>query len=142
MQPNRTMGDVFHCLTSGQIVPNRFPQTWLRWYIPRRRISFRTAGSCQSKVHPHRRFCGGLPLTEGPGCSISQRRGGWIGLNTYRGLTMNFMNSPYEHMMKSVPLTKTTTPQKAPEGAPCAGCSYWRGIACVFCHQELLKKQG
>ena len=48
------------------------------WYIPRRRISFRTAGSCQPRVRPHRRFCGGLPLTDGPGCSISWRCGGGI----------------------------------------------------------------
>lgn len=26
------------------------------WYIPRRRISFRTAGSCLSRVHQHRRL--------------------------------------------------------------------------------------
>ena len=140
-----------------QIVPNCSPQTWLGWYIPRRRISFRTAGSCLSRVHQHRRFCGGLPLTGGTGCSISRRRGGGIssraasfpmtgkgrgiGLNINGGLLMNFTNSPYERMMKEIPHKDIPAPQKAPEGTPCAGCPYWREIACVFCYQERLKKQ-
>lgn len=127
------------------------------WYIPRRRISFRTAGSCQPRVRPHRRFCGGLPLTDGPGCSISWRCGGGIssraapfsmtgkgrgiGLNINGGLLMNFTNSPYERMMKEIPHKDIPAPQKAPEGTPCAGCPYWREIACVFCYQERLKKQ-
>ena len=105
----------------------------------------------------HRRFCGGLPLTGGTGCSISRRRGGGIssraasfpmtgkgrgiGLNINGGLLMNFTNSPYERMMKEIPHKDIPAPQKAPEGTPCAGCPYWREIACVFCYQERLKKQ-
>mgnify|MGYP006967684488 FL=1 len=55
---------------------------------------------------------------------------------------MNFTNSPYERMMKEIPHAETPTPQKAPERSPCARCPYWRGIACVFCYWERLKKQG
>lgn len=55
---------------------------------------------------------------------------------------MNFTNSPYEHVMKEVPHTEMPAPHKAPEGTLCAGCPYWREIACVFCYQEHLKKQG
>jgi len=55
---------------------------------------------------------------------------------------MNFTNSPYERMMKEIPHKEAPAPQKAPEGTPCAGCSYWRGIMCVFCYREHLKKQG
>ena len=67
-------------------------------------------------------FIGGLPLTGGPGCSISQRRDGGIssraapfpmigkgrgiGLNKNGGLLMNFTNSPYERMMKEPPIQK------------------------------------
>ena len=54
---------------------------------------------------------------------------------------MNFTNSPYERMMKEIPHKDIPAPQKAPEGTPCAGCSYWRGIGCVFCYREHLKKQ-
>ena len=101
---------------------------------------------------------GGLPLTGGPGCSISRRRGGGIssraapfpmigkgrgiGLNMNGGLLMNFTNSPYERMMKEIPHPETPAPQKAPEGSPCAGCPYWQGIVCVFCYRKHLKKQG
>ena len=52
---------------------------------------------------------------------------------------MNFTDSPYEHMMKETPHKEASAPQKAPEGTPCAGCSYWRGIMCVFCYREHLK---
>ena len=41
---------------------------------------------------------------------------------------MNFTNSPYERMMKEIPHPETPAPQKAPEGTPCAGCSYWRAV--------------
>lgn len=54
---------------------------------------------------------------------------------------MNFTNNPYERMMKEIPHKDIPAPQKAPEGTPCAGCPYWREIACVFCYQERLKKQ-
>ena len=54
---------------------------------------------------------------------------------------MNFTNSPYERMMKEVPRYEKLALQKAPEGSPCARCPYWRGIACVFCYWERLKKQ-
>lgn len=110
---------------------------------------------CQGCTAPP--FIGGLPLTGGTGCSISRRRGGGIssraasfpmtgkgrgiGLNMNGGLLMNFTNSPYERMMKEIPHKDISAPQKAPEGTPCAGCPYWREIACVFCYQERLKKQ-
>ena len=55
---------------------------------------------------------------------------------------MNFTNSPYERMMKKLPRKEAPAPQKASEGTPCAGCPYWRGIGCVFCYRERLKKQG
>jgi|GEM_PF-322206 len=45
---------------------------------------------------------------------------------------MNFTNSPYERMMKEIPHPEAPAPQKAPEGTPCAGCPYWRGIGCLF----------
>ena len=51
---------------------------WLGWYIPRRRLFFSTAGSCQSRVRKHRRICGGLPLMDNPGCAISWRHDGGI----------------------------------------------------------------
>lgn len=54
---------------------------------------------------------------------------------------MNFTNSPYERMMKEIPHKDIPAPQKAPEGTPCAGCPYWREIACVFCYQERLKSR-
>lgn len=68
-------------------------------------------------------------------------KGRGIGLNINGGLLMNFTNSPYERMMKEIPHKDIPAPQKAPEGTPCAGCPYWREIACVFCYQERLKKQ-
>ncbi len=55
---------------------------------------------------------------------------------------MNFTNRPYERMMKQFPRNREITPQKAPKGSPCAGCSYWRGIACVFCYRKHLEKTG
>jgi len=73
---------------------------------------------------------------------LAPTQGGGIGLNMNGGLLMNFTNSPYERMMKEIPHSETPTPQKAPEGTPCAGCPYWRRIGCVFCYWEYLKKQG
>ena len=55
---------------------------------------------------------------------------------------MNFTNSPYERMMKEIPHKDIPAPQKAPEGTPCAGCPYWRGIGCVFCYREHLPALG
>ena len=69
-------------------------------------------------------------------------KGRGIGLNINGGLLMNFTNSPYERMMKEIPHKDIPAPQKAPEGTPCAGCPYWRGITCVFCYREHLQKQG
>ena len=68
-------------------------------------------------------------------------KGGGIGLNVNGGLLMNFTNSPYERMMKELPHKEAPAPQKAPDETPCAGCPYWRGIGCVFCYRENLKKQ-
>lgn len=28
-----------------------------------------------------------------------------------------------------------------PKGSRCDGCSYWRGIGCVFCYREQLKSK-
>ena len=64
-----------------------------------------------------------------------------MGLNIKEVLLMNFTNSPYERIMKEVPRYEKLAPQKAPEGSPCVGCSYWRGITCVFCYRKHLKKQ-
>ncbi|MDO5399893.1 MAG: hypothetical protein Q4F17_02790 [Eubacteriales bacterium] len=55
---------------------------------------------------------------------------------------MNFTNSPYEKMMKEQPKgRKNTALPKAPIGTPCKECPYWRGIACIFCFKEHLKKR-
>ena len=105
--------------TSGQNVPNSFPQTWLWVVYPpsphivqnSRELSFKGASAPP--------FIGGVPLTGGPGCSIFQRcdggissraapfpnlgKGCGIGLNITEVLLMNFTNSPYERMMKEVP---------------------------------------
>lgn len=53
---------------------------------------------------------------------------------------MNFTDSPYERLMKQPPRYEAPAPANAPEGSPCAGCSYWRGIVCVSCYRELLKQ--
>ena len=55
---------------------------------------------------------------------------------------MKFTNSPYETMMQQVPRYEQPEPVKAPEGARCHGCPYWRGIGCVTCYRELLKGAG
>ena len=55
-------------------------------------------------------------------------KGRGIGLNITEISLMNFTNSPYERIMKEVPHYEKSAPQKAPEGSPCAGCSYWRGL--------------
>ena len=112
---------------------------------PRRRISFRTAGSCLSRVHRtavysiSRRRGGGISSRAASFPMTGKGRG--IGLNINGGLLMNFTNSPFERMMKEIPHKDIPAPQKAPEGTPCVGCPYWREIACVFCYQERLKKQ-
>lgn len=145
-------------LTSGQIVPNRSPQNMARVVYPPSPHIVQNSRELSVKGAQHRRFCGGLPLTGGTGCSISRRRGGGIssraasfpmtgkgrgiGLNINGGLLMNFTNSPYERMMKEIPHPETPAPQKAPEGTPCAGCPYWKGIGCLFCYREHLKKAG
>ncbi len=54
MLPNRTTGGAL--LYFGTKCPKPFFHAWLRRYIPCRRISFRTAGSCLSRVRQHRRF--------------------------------------------------------------------------------------
>lgn len=68
-------------------------------------------------------------------------QGGGIGGNIKEVLLMNFINSPYERMMIEDPHYKKTAPQKAPEGSPCAGGSYWRGITYVFCYWKCFKEQ-
>ena len=102
---------------------NQFKKTipWMRlwWYIPPSPHIVQNSRELSVKGAQHRRFCGGLPLTGGTGCSISRRRGGGIssraasfpmtgkgrgiGLNINGGLLMNFTNSPFERMMKEIP---------------------------------------
>ena len=110
---------------------------------------------CQGCIAPP--LYGGLPLIDGPGGSIFWRRDGGIssraapfpeigkgrgiGLNIKEVLLMNFTNSPYERIIKEVPRYEKLTPQKVPEGSPCAGCSYWRKITCVFCYWKYFKEQ-
>ena len=52
---------------------------------------------------------------------------------------MNFTKSPYESFMKEPSHLHPGEPTHAPQGTPCNGCPYWRGIVCVSCYQELLK---
>ena len=52
---------------------------------------------------------------------------------------MNFTNSPYETMMKRPSHIQPPATPKAPKGSRCAGCPYWRGIACMSCYRDLLK---
>lgn len=56
---------------------------------------------------------------------------------------MNFTNSPYEPFMKQPSYYYgPAAPEPAPKGSRCHGCPYWRGIACVSCYRDLLKKPG
>lgn len=56
---------------------------------------------------------------------------------------MNFTNSPYEPFMKQPSYYRgPVTPEPAPKGSRCHGCPYWRGIACISCYRDLLKKSG
>lgn len=56
---------------------------------------------------------------------------------------MNFTNSPYEPFMKQPSYYRgPVTLEPAPKGSCCHGCPYWRGIACVSCYRDLLKKPG
>ena len=142
----------------GTNCPKPFPSNMALVVYPSSPHIVQNSRELSVKGAQHRRFCGGLPLTGGTGCSISRRRGGGIssraapfpmtgkgrgiGLNINGGLLMNFTNSPYERMMKESPHKDIPAPQKAPEGTPCAGCPYWRGITCVFCYREHLQKQG
>ena len=52
---------------------------------------------------------------------------------------MRFTNSPYEDFMKEKSYFKGVPPNLPPKGSRCDGCSYWRGIGCVFCYREQLK---
>lgn len=55
---------------------------------------------------------------------------------------MNFTNSPYEPFMKQPSYYRGPAHELAPKGSRCHGCPYWRGIACVSCYRDLLKKPG
>lgn len=56
---------------------------------------------------------------------------------------MNFTNSPYEPFMKQPSYYRGPSGiPPAPEGSHCHGCPYWRGIACISCYRDLLKKPG
>lgn len=55
---------------------------------------------------------------------------------------MTFTDSPYEKMMKRRPRPADAPGlKKAPKSSRCAGCPYWRGIACASCYRELLGVQ-
>lgn len=59
--------------------PKLFPITWLRWYTPRRCISFITVRSiCPWCIAQP--LYGGLALHDNPGCSILLRLYGYIGV--------------------------------------------------------------
>lgn len=77
-RPTRQGGIAFTFSTSGQIVPNCFPLNIAPGGIsPVAAYRSEQPGAvCQGCIAPP--FIGGLPLTGGPGCSISQRRGGGI----------------------------------------------------------------
>ena len=101
----------------GTNCPKLFPSNMARVVYPPSPHIVQNSRELSVKGAQHRRFCGGLPLTGGTGCSISRRRGGGIssraasfpmtgkgrgiGLNINGGLLMNFTNSPYERMMKT-----------------------------------------
>ncbi len=55
---------------------------------------------------------------------------------------MRFTNSPYESFMKQPSYYRGPPPGPlpAPKGTRCHGCPYWRGIVCMSCYRELLKK--
>ena len=48
---------------------------------------------------------------------------------------------PYEDFMKEKSYFKGVPPNLPPKGSRCDGCSYWRGIGCVFCYREQLKSK-
>ena len=145
----------------GQIVPNRFPLNMALAVYPPSPLILRHSRELTVKGASAPPFYGGLPLTDGLGCAISRRcdggmssraapfpmigkgRGDWAErLHQQRRSNMNFTNSPYEKMMKEQPKgRKNITLPKAPIGTPCKGCPYWRGIACVFCFKERLRKR-
>ena len=51
---------------------------------------------------------------------------------------MNFTDSPFEKMMKWVPPAPRPQHRKPPAESACAGCSYWRDMACVgTCYLDL-----
>jgi len=51
---------------------------------------------------------------------------------------MSFTDSPYEKMMKQPPHKYPEEVKQPPQGSPCRGCSYWRGVACLgFCYKKL-----
>ena len=70
--------EILQNLTLGQIVPNRSPSN-MAWvvYPPSPHI-VQNSRELSVKGTSAPPFIGGLPLTGGPGCSISRRRGGGI----------------------------------------------------------------
>ena len=56
---------------------------------------------------------------------------------------MNFTNNPYEPFMKQPSHYRAPVePELAPKCTRCHGCPYWKGIECMTCYRELLKKPG
>ena len=51
---------------------------------------------------------------------------------------MRFTNNSYEDFMKEKSYFKGAPPNLPPKGSRCDGCSYWRGIGCMFCYREQL----
>ena len=64
--------------TSGQIVPNSFSPNMARVVYPPSPHIVQNSRKLSVKGAFAPPFIGGLPLTGGPGCSISRRRGGGI----------------------------------------------------------------
>ena len=76
--PNRTTGGAVYFITSGQIVPNCFPSNMARVGYPPSPHIVQNSRELSVKGASAPPFIGGLPLTGGPGCSISRRCDGGI----------------------------------------------------------------
>lgn len=62
----------------GTNCPKPFPSNMALVVYPSSPHIVQNSRELSVKGAQHRRFCGGLPLTGGTGCSISRRRGGGI----------------------------------------------------------------
>ncbi len=53
---------------------------------------------------------------------------------------MNFTNSPYEREMKEKPHPEDAVAPGIPDNSKCKNCPYWRGIKCVSCYRDLMRR--